>query len=158
MKKLILMTLLSVSAFTASASGVPDSTLNSIADYHRTNERQVALYKVLHGGRVNYFQVIVEIECNNGEYADWRIKQYNKAYIACETSTYENALYKIGIRPQDKPFNMHIADFLKISVAKKNGIKTIRENNTEVIDINHPELTVKKLNRLAYELELLVSK
>lgn len=144
MKKIIATTLLLTSLFATAAS----------AQY---NPEYAQKYKVLNGGAMDHFKSVVRIDCNNGETPDWRITQYDGAFIDCSQRTYERAYEKAGIRLSDKPENVHIAEFLKVSVAKQQGLKTIKKYNREMIDIDDKDLTVQKLVKLANTLSILVS-
>lgn len=145
-------------ATTAFASGIPDSTLREIGQYHAQNQAHVAKYKILNGGAMNHFLAVIELDCNNGEFADWRIKQYDESYKACEKETLKLAYERAGLDYSSVPKTDDAGEYLKAALAKKNGIKTHRKYNIEEIDINDEKLSVDQLRDLANELTRLVSR
>jgi len=154
MKKLLLI-LIAVCSQHLLASGIPDSTISTINSYHQSHQRYIALYKVINGGALNHYKVIVELDCNDGEFAGWRIKQYDENYIACEQETYQLAFEELGIE-YDATKKIK-SEELKITLAKLRDFKISTKYGVEQIDINDPELTVQKVKDLANELSLLVS-
>lgn len=158
MTKLLALTLLSLSTFNVMATGLSDQTVSTIAEYHASNSRKVALYKIVNGHTLNHFKSVVELDCNNGKFADWRIKQYDENFIECEKNVYDKAFKEAGLNLTDKPSNISVPDFLKISIAKRNGIKTVKKYNTELIDIDSEDLTKEEIIALANELSRLVSR
>ena len=140
------------------ASGISDSTLAQISQYHAQNRSHVAKYKILNGGAMNHFLAVIELDCNNGEFADWRIKQYDKNYIACEKEKLEMAYERIGLSYSDVPQGNDPGEYLKVALAKKYGVKTHSKYRFEQIDINDEKLTTTQLRDMANELSRLVSR
>jgi len=115
------------------------------------------LYKIAYGGALNHYKAVVELNCNNGEFAGWRTKQNDVRYIQCEERAYSRGYSEIALDISNKPINLSQAEFLKIELAKKMGIKTYILNGVERINLKDPSLREDQLIQLANELSILVS-
>lgn len=140
---------LALLCLTVSHLSFANPTLN-----HRDRLRVTEAYKA--SSELNHFIFLIDMACNHGRYADWRIKQNDEAYKSCVNEKYKSIVKKFpSLTISNKEQNLYIQNIklegvIKEAALKKFGVPLFQTSyGIKDIDYSKPEANRDSIGRAA---------
>lgn len=138
---------------TAEAQILTPSQSHAISNYHAMNGRYIAAYKAMNS--LNHFAFSVDLDCNNGSYADWRISQYDKPYMTCVNKKYKKLMSNFAgnYKPKQTELfrqNSELEEELKMQALEAVGFQISKdEYGRRYLDLKKEDVCADRIEEAA---------